>query len=399
MNTKNPKMLVVRGLRDSCLAFYNKFKKFDITYVTASGSLYVPKVPDLSKNIRSVSLSYRPAWDFDPISLIQKRITNLSWAYISDIEGLIKDSDIINISDTYYFSDRQIAVLAKKYNKKVVTIIWTTIPNHISSRLPPYSWNVKEVVKDTDLFVLRCKSAYKFTDSIRIPRQKTVMIYKGIDLNHFYPKKNRKRDDIVNILYVGNFHHSKGLIDLINAFEKLVKEGLPVRLLLAGNGELNTYISQKAKTLPIKNCGFVSYDKLAEVYRSGDIFCSPSKEINFLGFKIWEEYFSYTLMEAQASGLPIVATNSGGIPEEVDSRNYLVDPGDAKALYKSLKKLVLDENLREKLSVINIKRAEKFFDSEIQAKKTEEAIIQILKAGKHKQELRRVCFHISRKGI
>jgi len=82
------------------------------------------------------------------------------------------------------------------------------------------------------------------------------------------------------------------------------------------------------------------------------------------------------LMEAQASGLPIVATNSGGIPEEVDSRNFLVGPGDVDDLYNSLKKLVVDKNLRKKLSVINRRRAEKMFNSEMQAEKTEEAIIR-----------------------
>jgi glycosyltransferase involved in cell wall biosynthesis len=202
------------------------------------------------------------------------------------------------------------------------------------------------------------------------------MIYKGVDLEHFYPKKNRDRKDPVKILYVGNFHHSKGVIDLIDAFETLVDDGLPVKLILAGNGELNSYINQKAKVMPIKNLGFISYNNLAEIYREGDIFCSPSKNINFMGINIWEEYFSYTLMEAQASGLPIVATNTGGIPEEVDSRNYLIEPGNVKAIYKSLKTLVLDENLRISLGKINRVRAERMFNAKTQAAKTESAIFE-----------------------
>jgi glycosyltransferase involved in cell wall biosynthesis len=368
-------MLVMRGPRESCLAFYSKFKRFDITYVTASNSSFTPKVPNLSKNIKPLTLGYRPAWWIDPVYFIQKRITNLSWANVSGVDELVRDSDVINISDTYYFSDSQLAGLAKKYNKKLVIIIWTTIPNHISTRLPPYSWNVKKVVGDTDLFILRNKTAYKFTDSLGINRGKTVMIYKGVDLKHFYPKKNNP-DRIVKILYIGIYHESKGIKDLINAFEKIHKDRYQVELHLAGRGGLEKYINKKSETLPIVNHGFVTYDKLGDLYRTADIFCSPSKEIKILGIKTWEEYFSYTLMEAQASGLPIVATNSGGIPEEVDSRNFLVGPGDVDDLYNSLKKLVVDKNLRKKLSVINRRRAEKMFNSEMQAEKTEEAIIR-----------------------
>jgi hypothetical protein len=75
-------MLTVRGgPRESCLAFYNNFTKIDINYLVA-GDNYKPSVPNLSKSLTLIKSKYYPAWGFDPVTSIQKRITNLSWANI-----------------------------------------------------------------------------------------------------------------------------------------------------------------------------------------------------------------------------------------------------------------------------------------------------------------------------
>lgn len=372
-----PRMLAVRASRESCLAFYNEFRRFNIDYVAASEKKFTPTIGEISEHLKIINSRFYPVFGFDPVGFIQKKVSNLSWVNIEGLEELVKKSDLVNLTDTYYFFNRQAALLAEKYKKPVVTVVWTTIPNHPSTWLPPYSFNVKQVLKVTDLFILRCKSAYKFTDSLAIDRNKIKMIYKGVDLKHFYPAKTVNKEQ-VNILYVGNFHKSKGLLDLLVVFEKLVSEGLPVRLLLAGRGQLTDLVNEKTQTLPLKNYGFVRYKDLGNVYRKGDIFCSPSKEMRWFGLKIWEEYFSYTLMEAQASGLPIITTKTGGIPEEVGDRNLLIEPEDREALYRQLKKLVLDKKKRAYLGNMNRKRAERLFDAEKQAKRTEDAIQKIL---------------------
>lgn len=370
-------MVVIRATRESCLAFYNHFSGFLIDYVAASQTPYAPTVSNLNPNLEVINPRFYPAYGIDPVSLITPRINNLSWQYIEGLESLIQKCDIVNLTDTYYFFNRQAVRLARKYNKPVVTIIWTTIPRHPSVWLPPYSWNVKEVVDATDLFILRCKSAYAFTDSLKINREKTAMIYKGVDLEHFYPSP-RQIKKTIDILYVGNLHPSKGLLDLLYAFEKLVRDSLPVRLLIAGEGKLQSLINQKAQYLPIRQFGFVNYENLAEVYRQADIFCSPSVDIYLGKLKIWEEYFSYTLMEAQASGIAIVATHSGGIPEEVAPENPLVPQGDIEALHQALKSLVTDRKKRISLGNLNRKRAVSLFDAAKQAKATESAIGRLL---------------------
>jgi glycosyltransferase involved in cell wall biosynthesis len=214
-----------------------------------------------------------------------------------------------------------------------------------------------------------------------IPREKVRVIYKGVDLYLFKPlnkvKKNGEYSSI-KILYVGQLNKEKGLDDLICAFIKLYKEFPQLELLLAGSGPYEKVINKVIDKYPIKLLGFVSYNELPGIYRQADIFCSPSKSVNFLGIKIWEELFSYTLMEAQASGLPIIATRCGGIPEEIAKENLLVDQGDTRALYSCLKEFIQSPEKGIKIGKINRERAESFFDLQKQAEATEEAILSIL---------------------
>lgn len=315
-----PKLLVIRPKRDACKVFYSKFKLFDVDYLDIGVT------------------------------------NNLLPKFIRGLSSKIKKTDIVCITDNYYFYNLQAVMLASFYKKPIVTILWCTIPHHISSWLLPYSFITKRVVESTKLFILRNKSAIPFAKSIGVPMDKIKVIYKGIDLDKFYPRKKDKENEIINILYVGKNIKSKGVYDLNKAFRMLKKDGMKIDLKLI------------SKT---------PYEDLPRIYRDADIFCSPSREIKLLGIKIWEEYFSYTLMEAQASGLPIVTTRSVGVLEEVDARNEFTKKGNVPELYRSLKKIVEDRVWREKLGKINRKRAEMFFDDKIQARKTEEEILKL----------------------
>lgn len=181
---------------------------------------------------------------------------------------------------------------------------------------------------------------------------------------------------MIKILFVGNLTKAKGLDDLLSVFYELRKKYKNINLIICGDGNLGGKLNLEGVIYK----GLVNYSELPKVYRRADIFVAPSKDIKFFGLKIWEEYFSYTLMEAQAASLPIIATNSGGISEEIDKRNYIIPQGDRCALYNALESLILDPVMRVKLGGINRKRAEKFFDARLQAEKTEQVILPYLYA-------------------
>lgn len=395
------KMAVIRRVRPPEALFYDAFQKMDVKFIFATQNPL--SYPVQTKNLQLVNLRFKPKWFFDPISIINRGIyTNHSWVEIEGLEEELRDVDVVNISSIFYVWSGQEAKLAKKLGKKLVSIIWQNIPYHLSTFIPPYSFSVREVVKHTDLFILRSKRALRFTDSLGIPREKVKVIYKGVDTKMFHPPsrkvstsakasadksegqarpdaRNLVSNTLINILYVGQLVESKGIDELLSAFARLSEELEGVKLTIAGEGPLEGMVRKFSQNYPIDYRGFVKYENLPEIYREADIFCMPSRDHKYLGLiKGYEEMFGYVLAEAQASGLPIVTTHCGAIPEMVSADNFLLEQGNAEVLYQALKRLAEDKTLREKLGSSNRKRAEKLFDLTKQAEETQEAILSLL---------------------
>jgi len=371
-------MAVIRGIRAPEAIFYSYFKNIDIKfiYLSQKPAFY----PINLQNLEMVNLLFKPKYLLDPIAVVNGgHYNHRSWAEIEGVESELDDCDIVCLTDTFYVWNKTISEMVERKNKRLVTVVWESIKSHPSVFLPPYSSSVKAVVRNTDLFIARSKLASNFIKSRGVSNKKVKVIYKGIDLKKFFPGKSRKSSFPVRILYVGQLTKSKGVDDLLSAFALLTKEVPHVELIIAGSGPLEVKINDMATSYPISYLGFVDYDTLQNIYREADIFCSVSKEIRYFGIKVWEELFSYTLMEALGSGLPIVATRSGGIPEEIGEDNFLVPPGNAKELFRALVSLSKNLDLRRNLGSKNRKRAEKMFDIVVQAKKTEDAILSILK--------------------
>lgn len=381
---KNKKIVaVIRGVqpRMTEINFYANFKNISVRFIgnKSTGWIQESKIP---KNVSFFNVKLKPAYLIDPVKIIFGKLqAHRWWSRIDRLEDYIKDVDVVNISDAFYFYSGQSAALAKKLNKKLVTIVWESIPNHPSTYIPPYSFNVRSVLKNTNLFIARSNMAKKYLLSIGADKNKIQVIYKGINQNRFYPQFNKKTNKI-KILYVGQLVKCKGLEDLLEAFIKLSKEFSNLELVICArsSGEnLEKKVKKLAKLYPIKFLGHIEYDNLPAIYRQCDIYCQLSQDVKYFGILPgWNEWFSYSIIEAMSSGLPIVATNVGGIPEQVGEKNILIDQKDPKQAYQALKELIVNKKKRIEIGKSNAQRAKDLFDIIKQAKKTEEAILKIL---------------------
>tara|TARA_B100000686_G_scaffold312642_1_gene357354 strand:+ start:1390 stop:2556 length:1167 start_codon:yes stop_codon:yes gene_type:complete len=180
------------------------------------------------------------------------------------------------------------------------------------------------------------------------------IIPNGIDYDMFRSSRTPLAafsDDKTNILFVGRMEKRKGLQYLVSAFSMLKWDRSNVRLIIVGPGTLDkeSYHLIAEKNLhDIELIGEVSYEDLPNYYQSADIFCSPATG---------QESFGIVLLEAMASGKPIVASNIPGYASVITSEKegLLVNPKDAGALAEALRNLTDNPNLRFKMGKEGLK--------------------------------------------
>lgn len=184
------------------------------------------------------------------------------------------------------------------------------------------------------------------------PTQPIEVIYNGIDTDEFRPLASAVGN--FTVISTSRLIKRKGMEYLLDAFIKFRKKCPNSKLLIAGKGNLEAMLKEKALNSGygdnIEFLGAVIHKKMPEVYRQADIFILPSLN----------EGMSNSLLEAMASGLAVVATDTGGTKELVDSSNgIIIKKSDTKSIYDALKKLYQSKNLLESMKKSSREKAQK----------------------------------------
>lgn len=179
------------------------------------------------------------------------------------------------------------------------------------------------------------------------------VIYNGIDLSRCIPKKDYSIGEKIILLHIGRFSEQKNHKGLLEAFQKIHSEYPLCILQLIGSGEKETEIRGY-----IENLGLSEYVQMlgeqTNVFtflHEADIFLLPS---NYEGMPM-------TIIEAMGTGVPIVATLVGGIPDMLtDGKNANLVKCDAELIYKACAKLIDDLELRKKYGKSALNESKKF---------------------------------------
>ena len=148
------------------------------------------------------------------------------------------------------------------------------------------------------------------------------------------------------LLYHGRVDRRKGVLDLLEAVRLLRADGVGVRLLVSGIGPDVDAVAEGITRLGLGSAvevlGAVPYERAHEVYRRGEVFVSPT----------YAEGFSNTILEAMASGLPVVSTDVVGVRDCVrpDGNGVLVPPADPPALAAGIRRVLDDADLRRRVA-------------------------------------------------
>ncbi len=229
------------------------------------------------------------------------------------------------------FTDESKKGIIKRY---FFTFVYKTIMN---------SKNSTVLVENEDDF-------YKFKSILNIhSNQLKIIKGVGVDLKKFKPKyKNKENKTRLKILMVSRLLYDKGLVEFFQAAEKIYLENKNVEFLLAGAmDKSNPACISSRDYRDQKNKGIVKFlghqDDISMLLREVDIFVLPS----------YREGFPRVIMEASASGLPIVTTNVPGCRSAIinNSTGILVEPKNYLALAGGINTLIKDFKLRKKMSL------------------------------------------------
>lgn len=181
--------------------------------------------------------------------------------------------------------------------------------------------------------------------------------YSSIDLkSEFFwaqRKYGLKNPKEISILHIANSinNNNKGHMTLINIASELKKRGINAKVTFIGNGDLIEYFKEKVHELNLDDSvvftGYLSDKGMIRSYlKQADLFVFPTKA----------EGLPRVVIEAMATGLPVLSSNVDGIPELIDEQ-FLFAPDDVNGYVAKIIEIVSDESILRKMGTANYNRA------------------------------------------
>jgi len=213
-----------------------------------------------------------------------------------------------------------------------------------------------------DVYTVPTRAQMRMLQGLGIPSEKIRKIPNSLidlDLVDSFLRHDRRDRDEDEILFVGRLEPNKGVMTLLKAIAVLRKSHPELRCLIAGGcsdqrfmRRLSRFVEKQSLSRNVLFLGSIPQGPaLFQLYRRASVFVCPSHK----------EVFPRVVIEAMSFSLPVVASRTGGIPEQIGDAGVLVPRGDYKSLADALSGLMDDKLKRTKLGKMGRQRVEKLY--------------------------------------
>jgi teichuronic acid biosynthesis glycosyltransferase TuaC len=257
----------------------------------------------------------------------------------------VKSSKIVHAHGHPYLTSLIAAKLAKRYSKPFVLTQHNTFIEYDNifdsiERLNDLAIG-KETLKEADKIIAVSNATKDYVLSLGAKPEKVKVLHNGVDLVKFRPLDGKREEirrklgiskDAVVVLTVRRLVYKNGIDTLIETANIAVKKNPKIIFLVVGKGPDFNNVQLRIEQLGIEKnfrlTGFVKDEDLPFYYNAADFFVLPSKS---------GEGLPLVALEAMACGLPVIATNVGGI-REILMKDYgkLVPPNNPELLAKAI---------------------------------------------------------------
>jgi glycosyltransferase involved in cell wall biosynthesis len=292
----------------------------------------------------------------------QKDLLVYSWKAYFFARKLIKKNNY-NLSHSFFTVPCGFLSLVLKWQYKIpyiVSLRGADVPGYaerfsfIYNLLKPV---IKTIWKNSSAVVSNSQGLKDLALKSR-EGQEIDVIYNGIDTEQFFPKPELKNTMSQFIITTGasRVTQRKGLNYLIEAVAQLLPKDPNILVKIMGDGDAKDELEKLAKNLGIENnikfIGRIPSENTTPHYQEASLFVLPSLN----------EGMSNAMLEALASGLPIIATDTGGTKELLnDGENgFIVKMKDSSDIAEKIEKLIQNPELRQKMASESRKIAENF---------------------------------------
>ena len=188
----------------------------------------------------------------------------------------------------------------------------------------------------------------------------------AVDTNRFTTRDGWRAGEFIAphkpvILYHGRVDRRKGALDLLEAFAAFLQEtAIRPQLVYSGIGPdfeaVENRITELKLSENVRMLGYVDYENVPQIYNQADVFASPT----------YAEGFSNTILEAMASGLPVISTRAVGVVDCLRSgeNGLLVQIGDVEELKNALRLVLIDDEMRAQIAANALEECRRIYSWE-----------------------------------